>query len=59
MAICLMYIFDLILEFKMAICLMYIFDLFYFGIQSLFYMYETFLCEYLYDNIKLQCLKIC
>jgi hypothetical protein len=43
----------------MAICLMYMFDLFYFGIQSLFYMYGTFLCEYLYDNIELQCLKIC
>jgi hypothetical protein len=27
-------------------------------IQSLFYMYGTFLCEYLYDNIELQCLKI-
>jgi hypothetical protein len=26
----------------MATCLMYMFDLFYFGIQSLFYMYETF-----------------
>jgi hypothetical protein len=39
----------------MAICLMYIFDLFYFGIQSLFYMYGIFLCEYLYDNIELQC----
>jgi hypothetical protein len=22
------------------------------------YMYGTFLCEYLYDNIELQCLKI-
>jgi hypothetical protein len=42
----------------MTICLMYIFDLFYFGIQSLFYMYgSTYLIYFILEfNLYFICM---